>query len=75
MKAFEFNLEFNPMYPEDMYKIIAYLERRGKLNVNYNKLEDLYADFSDEKYCAGWMAVNDDLLMRFAKWLSVKEVY
>ena len=35
MKAFEFNLEFNPMYPEDMYEIIAYLERRGKLNVSY----------------------------------------
>ena len=74
MKAFEFDPEFNPMYPHDMNKIIKYLETYGKLNVNYCTLEDLYAEFSEDIYCAGWMTVDGIILSKFAKWLFVKEV-
>lgn len=78
MKAFIRNAETTFRHPEDMAKILAYLNERGKLQVSAKTIEELYSDFSEEKYCAGWMGVPDTsedgdfpyLLEDFADWLS-----
>jgi hypothetical protein len=56
-------------HPEDMRKIMAYLESHGTLHVNARTVENLYYDFSDT-YAAGWLFVNDDRLEEFADWLE-----
>lgn len=73
MKAFEFN--YNQFtYPTEMDKIITYLKSVGKINVSFARLEQLYFDFSEDRYCAQWMYVDNDLLEEFAGWLSRQEV-
>lgn len=81
MKPFERKECNNFLYPEEMNEIIKYLERIGKINVKYSTLEDLYSDFSEDKYSAGWMGVigykdeiDYDILERFADWLEEKEI-
>ena len=61
MKAFERKEETNFTYPEDMEKIIQYVEKRGTLNVSYKTLEKLYYEFSEEKFGAGWMDIDTHL--------------
>lgn len=70
MKVYERNEIYNFTYPEDMNKIINYLDRHGKVLVNYSTIQDLYYDFSDEKYCAGWMSVDEERLEEFEDWLT-----
>lgn len=69
MKVYTRNRAESFAYPEDMAKIMAYLEANGILRVNAKTVERLYRDFSDT-YAAGWMSVNDDLLEEFADWLE-----
>ena len=57
-------------YPEDMEKILDYLNSHGKILVKESTIEDLYYDFSDENYSAGWMGVNDEVLEHFEDWLN-----
>ena len=71
MKAFKF---YNFEYPDEMWKIIHYLEQRGKINIDYMKLEELYEDFSYYVYCAQWMVVTNERLEEFAEYLSEYEV-
>jgi hypothetical protein len=61
-------------YPEDMEEILSYLNKHGKINVKNSTIEDFYYDFSEECYCAGWMAVNGHILEEFANWLSEKDI-
>ena len=56
-------------HPEDMKKIMAYLESHGTLHVNAKTVERLYYDFSDT-YAAGWLIVDDDNLQAFEDWLE-----
>lgn len=70
MKVFERNKTFTFRYPDEMEKILNYLNTIGKIFVSPEKIEDLYEYFSDEKYCASWMTVNDKLLEQFADWLE-----
>ena len=74
MKAFEPYVDSEFIYPLDMDRIIRFLKNKGKLNISYIRLEELYMQFSDDCYWAGWMSVDDDLLEKFAKWLSRIEV-
>lgn len=74
MKAFEPYTNYKFIYPEDMELIINFLESRGKLNISYIRLEELYGQFSDECYCAGWMCVDNGLLEQFANWLSKEDI-
>lgn len=69
MRAYErFRMpKFN--HPEDMKKIIEYLEKNGKINISYKKLEDLYYDYSDSVAC-GWRMVDDTSLEQFADYLE-----
>ena len=61
-------------YPEDMRKILAYLNEHGILQIQPNTVEELYGDFSESVYCAGWMGVDDRMLEEFADWLSEYEI-
>jgi hypothetical protein len=81
MKPFERYENNNFQYPEEMNEIIKYLSKIGKINVKYSTLEDLYSDFSEDEYCAGWMgiigykgSIDYDILDRFASWLEEKEI-
>ena len=56
-------------YPEDMARILEYLNEHGVILVEDSAIEDLYYTFSEEQYDAGWMSVNDDILAEFENWL------
>ena len=73
MKVYERN-ENNFAFPEDMKLILNYLNAHGKILVKDSTIEDLYYDFSDEKYCAGWMCVNEWILAEFEEWLNELEL-
>ena len=75
-------------HSEDTFKIIKYLEERGKVTVQPHTIERLYEEFSDIKYSAGWMGIDamierfDDngdfeevsILEEFADWLAEVEI-
>ena len=73
MKVYERN-ENNFTYPEEMKLIFDYLNAHGKILVKDSTIEDLYYDFSDEKYCAGWMCVSEEILAEFEEWLNELEL-
>jgi hypothetical protein len=74
MRAFEpFNKRYRWNHPEDMKTIIDYLETKGKINIEYRLLEDMYYDYSDSVAC-GWRCVDDISLEQFAEFLSRVEL-
>ena len=74
MRAFEpFNKKYRWNHPEDMKTIIDYLERTGKINIDYKLLEDLYYDYSDS-VCCGWRCVDAVSLKEFAEYLTHVEL-
>ena len=44
--------------PNDTLKIIQYLKERGEIKVTPKTIERLYEEFSDDRYCAGWMGID-----------------
>lgn len=75
MKAFErFRDSDNFRHPEDMPLILNYLSQNGKINVSPEQIEELYGNFSEEEYCAGWMTISESTLSAFAEYLSQKEI-
>lgn len=73
MRVYERNEQYNFYHPEDMKRIIDYLNEHGKILVKHSTIEHLYYEFSDE-YCAGWLIVDDDRLAEFEEWLSDYEI-
>ena len=73
MKVYKRN-EINFAFPEDMKLILDYLNAHGKILVKASTIEGLYYDFSDEKYCAGWMCVDEQILAEFEEWLNELEL-
>ena len=73
MKAYVKNKSFFD-YPDEMEKILTYLEKYGKLNIRAKEVERLYVKYSEEVWCAGWMTVDVHILSEFADWLSEVEV-
>ena len=70
MRAFEpFNKKYRWNHPEDMKTIIDYIETKGKINIEYRLLEDMYYDYS-ESVCCTWRCVDKDSLIEFAEYLS-----
>lgn len=52
-------------------KIREYLEKIGTLEATDAEIDDYWSQYSDEKFCAGWMVVvNEDMLDMFADWLE-----
>lgn len=61
-------------YPEEMEKILDYLNKWGNLNISAKEVEGLYREYSEEVWCEGWIEVHDHILPDFAEWLSEVEV-
>ena len=67
-------------HPEDMKAIMDYLNAHGRVKCTSSRIEDLYYDFSDEEYFAGWMDIvsssgqigelGQNLLKEFERWLD-----
>ena len=74
MKAYIPNKKEGFMFPEDMELLLSYLNEHGKLMIEPPTLEKMYEGFSDDRYCAQWMDINEDILEEFAEWLSEIEV-
>lgn len=74
MQAWVRNKSYNFTYPDEMKLIIDYLNEHGKIMVSESTIESLYYDFSDERYCAGWIGVNDDTLEEFARYLEDSDI-
>lgn len=70
MKAFErHNRHF-----DDLANIVAYLINHGDLNISITQIEDLYREYSDSHWCAGWMNPTEGVLEGFANYLEEIEV-
>lgn len=67
------NTNYHFSYPEDMEKILKYLNENGKLYVSPKTIENYYYDFS-WTYAAGWLGVNEEILEEFADYLSEIEL-
>lgn len=67
-------------HTDDMKAIMDYLNAHGRVKCSPARIEDLYYDFSEDEYFAGWMSiVSDDgkiedvgqnLLKEFERWLD-----
>ena len=60
-------------YPEQMEIIMNYLQRNGTLLVSGKTIENLYRDFCEDKYAAGWMIIyseDDPILEEFSELLD-----
>lgn len=67
------NASHRASYPEDVAIIAQYLQTHGDVDsseIDPNVLENLYHDFSEDKYEAGWMRLDDSLLQQFSIWLE-----
>lgn len=73
MKAYIKNSVNNFDHPEDMRKILEYLNKNGKLNVSNKVVENLYREFSD-RYAAGWLCIDEELLEEFADYISKVDI-
>lgn len=60
-------------YPDDMKRILDYLNEHGTLLVKPLTVEKLYRDFSKDRY-AVWLYVDDDVLEEFANWLDELDI-
>lgn len=75
MKAYVINDDFKMFtYPEEMKKIMNYLDTYGKLNVSSASVEILYRKYSHNYWGVKWEPVSDFTLESFARWLSEQEV-
>ena len=62
------------VYPNQCREIWTRLTALGKPLFGKRELEDLWRDFSKEKYCVGFMMKPNDILVEeFANWLVEKE--
>ena len=74
MRVYEKYDNHNFTYPDEMERILDYLNRHGTLLVKPLTIEKLYYEFSEDQYCASWMCVDGGLLEEFADWLDKKEI-
>lgn len=74
MKVYERNESNNFTYPDELIKILDYLNEHGKILAKPSTIESLYYKFSDEGYCASWMYVNEHILEDFEEWLTEVDI-
>lgn len=70
MRVYKRKIEWDFNYPEDMKLILDYLNEHGEILVGEPTIEDLYREFSGEKYEACWMIVDGQMLEEFEDWLE-----
>lgn len=61
------------LYPDQMKRILEYLDIHGTLQISAEQVEGYYMMFSD-RYDATWLTVNDRYLEWFADYLSQIDV-
>ena len=61
-------------YPEEMEAILNFLNEHGHILCTEETVQRMYREFSDEKYCAGWRCVDEEVLEEFADWLAEQEI-
>lgn len=72
MRVYKLNREIKwdkLAHPEDMQKIMKYLEENGEVLVSAGTIEDLYYAYSDS-VCCSWRIVDEESLAEFAEWLD-----
>jgi hypothetical protein len=74
MKVYRKNRNVDFVYPEDMAQILKHLNENGVVLVSASTIEDLYSEFSDEKYSAGWMSITEERLEEFSDWLDELDI-
>lgn len=74
MRVYEKHESHDFTYPDEMKRILDYLNEHGTLLIKPLTVEKLYYDFSEDRYCASWMCVDDDILEHFAKWLDEYDI-
>lgn len=74
MRVYEKHESHDFTYPDEMKRILNYLNEHGTLLVKPLTVEKLYYDFSEDQYCASWMCVDDDILEEFANWLDEVDI-
>lgn len=58
-------------YPEDIFFIRKVIEEKyGTLTCSNHKLEELWRDFSEEEYAAGFLSPNENFIEEFVYWLE-----
>lgn len=70
MRVYKKHESSNFTYPDEMKRILDYLNEHGTLFVSGATIEKLYYEFSEDKYSASWICVNDDVLEEFANWFE-----
>lgn len=70
MRVYERKIYFDFDYPDDMKMILDYLNERGEILVGELGIQSLYYEFSNEKYEASWLKVNEQFLEEFEDWLE-----
>lgn len=61
-------------YPDEMERILDYLNRHGTLLIKPFTVQTLYYKFSEDKYCASWVIATNDVLDEFANWLDELDI-
>lgn len=74
MRVYKKHESSNFTYPDEMKCILDYLDEHGTLFVSGATIEKLYYEFSEDKYSASWICVNDDVLKEFAKFKKEKQM-
>ena len=74
MRVYEKHSSKDFAYPDEMERILNYLNEHGTILVKPLTIEKLYYEFSEDRYCAQWMRVNDSLLEEFSNWLDEYDI-
>ena len=74
MRVYEKHSSQDFDYPDEMKRILDYLNIHGTVLVKPLTIEKLYYEFSEDIYCASWMCINDDLLEEFSNWLDEYDI-
>ena len=62
-------------YGDDIKQIRSFLEEKGLYIASARKIYELYSQFSDDCYCAGWLCFDADTLEEFWNyvWTRIKD--
>ena len=72
-KPYEEN-DDDPTYPDDVREIRQIIECRfGKFDCSNRKVGELWRDFSEECYEAGFLTPEWDFIKEFVEWLKEQE--
>lgn len=70
MRVYEKHSSQDFDYPDEMKRILDYLNEHGTILVKPLTVEKLYYEFSEDRYWARWMRVDNSILEEFSNWLD-----